>query len=27
LRNQGDHLRMHRGFDVIPIWQGSLIEG
>lgn len=27
LRNQGDHLRMHRDFDVIPIWQGSLIEG
>lgn len=22
--NQGDHLRYHRGFDVHPIWDGSL---
>lgn len=23
-RNAGDHLRYHRGFDVEPIWEGSL---
>lgn len=23
LANQGDHLRMHRGFDVTPIWEGK----
>ena len=23
LRNQGDHLRLHRGFDVTPIWEGA----
>jgi hypothetical protein len=21
--NQGDHLRYHRGFDVLPVWDGS----
>ena len=25
-RNQGDHIRHHRGFDVEPIWDGSLIN-
>ena len=25
-RNQGDHIRHHRGFDVEPLWDGSLIE-
>lgn len=25
-RNQGDHIRYHRGFEVDPIWDGSNIE-
>ena len=25
-RNQGDHVRHHRGFDVEPAWDGSLID-
>jgi hypothetical protein len=24
-RCQGDHLRAHRGFDAIPIWEGKVI--
>ena len=24
-RNQGDHVRHHRGFDIEPAWDGSLI--
>ena len=24
-RNQGDHIRYHRGFDVEPVWNGALI--
>ena len=24
-RNQGDHIRYHRGFDVEPIWDGSKV--
>jgi len=23
--NQGDHIRHHRGFDVIPLWDGSAV--
>ncbi len=25
-RNQGDHIRYHRGFDVKSIWDGSMID-
>jgi len=25
-RNQGDHIRYHRGFDVVPIWDGASID-
>ncbi len=25
-RNQGDHVRHHRGFDVEPLWSGTSVE-
>jgi hypothetical protein len=24
-RNSGDHIRFHRGFDVEPLWDGSIL--